>query len=129
MPSSRTPLFVRLPRDQATALDRLANATGRHKQHLVSELLADRLTPGAGPVPIGRIEVANTSDVRPDEVLLTVRNDGAPFSERAVANVGMGLRYMRHRASVIGATLTIRADDREGTTVRCVIPVSADAVA
>jgi excisionase family DNA binding protein len=69
MPTSRTPLFVRLPRDQATALDRLANATGRHKQHLVSELLADRLTPGAGPVPIGRIEVANTSDVRPDEVL------------------------------------------------------------
>jgi len=70
-----------------------------------------------------------TLAVRPDEVLLTVRNDGAPFSERAVGNVGMGLRYMRHRASVIGATLTIRADDREGTTVRCVIPVSADAVA
>jgi excisionase family DNA binding protein len=69
MPSSRTPLFVRLPRDQATALDRLADATGRHKQHLVSELLADRLTPGAGSVSVGRIEVANTPDVRTDEVL------------------------------------------------------------
>jgi excisionase family DNA binding protein len=58
-----------LPRDQATALDRLADATGRHKQHLVSELLADRLTPGAGSVSVGRIEVANTPDVRTDEVL------------------------------------------------------------
>jgi excisionase family DNA binding protein len=69
MPTTRTPLFVRLPRDQATALNRLAHATGRHKQHLVSELLADRLTPGAGPASVGRIEVANAPDVRPDEVL------------------------------------------------------------
>jgi excisionase family DNA binding protein len=69
MPTNRTPLFVRLPRDQAAALDRLADATGRHKQHLVSELLADRLPPAAGPVSIGRVEVANAADVRTDEVL------------------------------------------------------------
>jgi excisionase family DNA binding protein len=69
MPTSRTPLFVRLPRHQAAALDRLADATGRHKQHLVSELLADRLTPGAGPVSVGRVEVTNTPDARTDEVL------------------------------------------------------------
>jgi excisionase family DNA binding protein len=68
MPDSRTPLFVRLPRDQAAALDRLADATGRHKQHLVSEFIADRLMP-AGPVPVGRVEVASTADVRTDEVL------------------------------------------------------------
>jgi len=69
MPTKRTPLFVRLPRDQAAALDRLADATGRHKQHVVSELLADRLTPGAGPVSVGRVEVAHAPDVRTDEVL------------------------------------------------------------
>jgi excisionase family DNA binding protein len=69
MPTSRTPLFVRLPKDQAAALDRLADATGRHKQHLVSELLADRLTPGAGPVSVGRVEVANHPEVHTDEVL------------------------------------------------------------
>src|SRR4051794_22930075 len=44
MAPTRTPLFVRLPKDQAAALDRLADSTGRHKQHLISELLADRLT-------------------------------------------------------------------------------------
>ena len=69
MASNRTPLFVRLPKDQAAALDRLADVTGRHKQHLVSELLADRLTSGAGPVSVGRVEVANSPIALTDEVL------------------------------------------------------------
>jgi excisionase family DNA binding protein len=69
MSAARTPLFVRLPRAQAAALDRLAGATGRRKQHLVSELLADRLTSGAGPVSVGRVEVGNRPDARADEVL------------------------------------------------------------
>jgi excisionase family DNA binding protein len=69
MASNRTPVFVRLPRDQAAALDRLADVTGRHKQHLISELLADRLTSGAGPVSVGRVEVATTPIALTDEVL------------------------------------------------------------
>ena len=69
MPPKRTPLFVRLPTDQAAALDRLADATGRLKQHLVSELLADRLRTAAGPVSVGRVEVTNTPAAIADEVL------------------------------------------------------------
>ena len=69
MPTKRTPLFVRLPTDQAAALDRLADLTGRHKQHLISELLADRLTPSAGSVSLGRVEVAQTATPLVDEVL------------------------------------------------------------
>jgi excisionase family DNA binding protein len=69
MAGHRTPLFVRLPTDQAAALDRLADATGRHKQHLVSELLADRLTPNARPVSLGRVEVAQTPTALVDDVL------------------------------------------------------------
>jgi excisionase family DNA binding protein len=42
----RVPLFVRLPREQAFALDRLVDSTGQRKQQLVSELLADQLTVG-----------------------------------------------------------------------------------
>jgi excisionase family DNA binding protein len=69
MTTNRTPLFVRLPKDQAAALDRLADVTGRHKQHLVSELLADRLTSTAGSVSMGRVEVTNTPPALTDEVL------------------------------------------------------------
>jgi excisionase family DNA binding protein len=67
MPNERTPLFVRLPRNQAAALDRLADATGRRKQSLVSELLGDRLTVPR-PLAVGRVEVASTPEVV-DEVL------------------------------------------------------------
>jgi excisionase family DNA binding protein len=63
----RTPLFVRLPRSQAAALDRLADATGRRKQSLVSELLGDRLA-AVRPLSVGRIEVTNARQAG-DEVL------------------------------------------------------------
>jgi excisionase family DNA binding protein len=67
MSNQRTPLFVRLPRNQAAALDRLADATGRRKQSLVSELIGDGLTV-ARPLSVGRVEVTNTPEVS-DEVL------------------------------------------------------------
>jgi excisionase family DNA binding protein len=46
VPEDRVPLFVRLPRDQAAALDRLVDSTGQRKQTLVSKLLSDQLTVG-----------------------------------------------------------------------------------
>ena len=67
MSKQRTPLFVRLPKDQVAALDRLADATGRRKQSLVSELLGDRLA-AARPLAVGRIEVTHTPEAG-DEVL------------------------------------------------------------
>jgi excisionase family DNA binding protein len=59
MADERVPLFVRLPREQAAALDRLVDSTGRRKQHLVSDLLADQLA-------VGHIEIregAGTEEV------------------------------------------------------------------
>jgi len=56
----RVPLFVRLPREQATALDRLADSTGRRKQHVVSDLLADQLA-------VGRLEIVDRAGA--EEVL------------------------------------------------------------
>jgi excisionase family DNA binding protein len=52
MAEDRVPLFVRLPREQAAALDRLVDSTGRRKQHLVSDLLADQLA-------VGRLEIVD----------------------------------------------------------------------
>jgi excisionase family DNA binding protein len=67
MPTGKAPLFVRLPKQQIAALDRLADQTGRPKQHVLSELLADRLASGA--LPVGRVEVASPPDVSGDDVL------------------------------------------------------------
>jgi excisionase family DNA binding protein len=50
MKPDRVPLYVRLPRDQAAALDELVTTSGRRKQQVVSELLADRLQ-------MGRLEI------------------------------------------------------------------------
>ena len=62
MAQDRVPLYVRLPREQAAALDRLVDTTGQHKQNLVSELLADRLE-------VGRIDIAETAGGPTGEVL------------------------------------------------------------
>jgi excisionase family DNA binding protein len=67
MSSGKAPLFVRLPEQQIAALDRLADQTGRAKQRVVSELLADRLASIA--LPVGRVDVANPPDVTRDAVL------------------------------------------------------------
>lgn len=69
MATERTPLYVRLPRSQAAALDRLAQASGRPKQHLVTELIADRLTTGDRQLSVGRVESTGGGNVRVDEVL------------------------------------------------------------
>jgi excisionase family DNA binding protein len=69
MSGPRTPLFVRLPRHQVVALDRLADASGRQKQHVLSELLADRLTSPEQPLAMGRVELTQSSDPHHDEVL------------------------------------------------------------
>jgi hypothetical protein len=60
MAEDRVPLFVRLPREQAVALDRMVESTGRRKQHLVSDLLADQLA-------VGRLEIADPAGA--EEVL------------------------------------------------------------
>jgi excisionase family DNA binding protein len=62
MSQERVPLFVRLPQEQAAELDRLTQATGRRKQQLVSELLADRLS-------VGRIDLRDRQGEAADDVL------------------------------------------------------------
>jgi len=70
MSGKLTPVFIRLPRDQAATLDRLATRSGRAKQHLVSELVAQALSlPKPGPLSMGRLEVSSTPETRDDTVL------------------------------------------------------------
>ena len=71
MASRLKPLFVRLPKNQAAALSRLASETGRSKQHVVSELVGHALTATPRPLAIGRAEVLGTPQ-EPDDQVLTL---------------------------------------------------------
>jgi len=53
---------------------------------------------------------------------LAMRDDGIGFQEDANKPTGMGLRTMRYRASMIGASLAIHSDASNGTTVVCEWP-------
>ncbi|HXE80837.1 MAG TPA: helix-turn-helix domain-containing protein [Vicinamibacterales bacterium] len=71
MAANLTPVFIRLPRDQAAALDRLADRSGRSKQHVVSELVGQALAaPRPLPLALGRVELSSAVDTRTDEVLM-----------------------------------------------------------
>ena len=63
-----------------------------------------------------------------DRWLLSVRDTGCGFSQPVTNQDGMGLRILRYRARVIGATLTLQSQPGSGTTVSCLfLPVSGEA--
>jgi two-component system sensor histidine kinase UhpB len=58
-----------------------------------------------------------------DSLVLTIKNDGLPFSQPASSKDRMGLRIMNYRASTIGATLEIKPAEKSGTVVSCALPI------
>jgi two-component system CheB/CheR fusion protein len=50
---------------------------------------------------------------------LTVRDDGTGFRLTGGSQTGMGIRIMRYRARVIGATLDVKTEAGHGTQVTC----------
>jgi signal transduction histidine kinase len=62
-----------------------------------------------------------TDDCR---TVFEVRDDGVGMPDDPEPTSGMGLRIMRYRAGVIGATLSIRPADSGGTLVSCALPRS-----
>jgi len=58
-----------------------------------------------------------------EHLVMTVKNDGLPFSAEAQHKNRMGLRIMNFRANTIGASLEIEPDNNTGTIVTCALPV------
>jgi len=92
--------------------------TAHHLYKIAQEAVTNAVKHGQG----SEVEIALT--LHCGELVLTVRNDGVPFAA-PVADGRMGLRYMRYRASVIGATLEVGAAAAGGTIVRCALPVDS----
>jgi PAS domain S-box-containing protein len=74
----------------------------------------------AGP---GRVDIE--LEASGDAVTLVVRDDGAGLPEQWERGGGMGLRAMRHRARVIGGSLSVGEDPGGGTVVKCTFPRGA----
>jgi len=55
------------------------------------------------------------------KMTLSIKNDGLPFPEKEEANGRMGMHIMNHRASVIDASLSVKASGRRGTIVICTL--------
>ena len=56
-----------------------------------------------------------------DQVVLTVRDDGCGLAVAPHEGTGMGLLIMKHRASMIGASLAVTSVPEHGTLVTCTV--------
>ena len=69
-------------------------------------------------------KVAISLATGPEALVLKIQNNGLP--DLRSKSTGMGLRIMNYRASLIGASLEVKAaGPRSGTVVTCAIPVEA----
>jgi two-component system, LuxR family, sensor kinase FixL len=60
---------------------------------------------------------------------LTVQDNGTGFLISDKSRSGMGIRIMRYRAKVIGATLDLQSQVNHGTQITCVFnPSSREAL-
>jgi PAS domain S-box-containing protein len=61
--------------------------------------------------------------MEPEQLVLTIRNNGLPFPSMIDKHKGMGLRIMNYRANTIGASLEVKPGRPHGTVVTCWLPV------
>lgn len=64
---------------------------------------------------------------RPAQTVLEISDNGIGFepteTPAGFVEGGLGLRIMRYRASIIGGELRVSRNRRNGTTVRCTVPI------
>ena len=67
-----------------------------------------------------RVEIGLSST--PEQIILTVRDNGVGFRKNESLQRGLGLRIMNYRAGMIGGTFAIRKKTGRGTEVICTVP-------
>jgi signal transduction histidine kinase len=55
-------------------------------------------------------------------LVLSIRDDGIGIPSPRPERNGLGLRIMRNRAAIVGATLTVKPAKPRGTIITCVLP-------
>jgi len=56
-----------------------------------------------------------------DRLILTIEDNGAGFQLPMAGPAGMGIRIMRYRARMIGATLDLKSQPQHGTQITCAL--------
>jgi PAS domain S-box-containing protein len=90
-----------------------------HLYYIVQEALLNAINHGKA----GSVVVTLAAD--DGRLKLTVRDDGAGFEIAGKSWSGMGIRIMRYRAKVIGATLDLQSQINRGTQITCVFNPSS----
>ena len=103
--------------DPATPLPDANVAT--HLFHIAQEAVANAARHGHAQT------INICLDASEDELALTITDDGAGRVENFQKKNGLGLRLMRHRADLIGATFEIENLTTRGVRVTCTLPLLA----
>lgn len=95
-------------------LPKVENGVALHLYYIAQEAVMNAVKHGrAGNIilSLGRAD---------DRFVLAVRDDGSGFELSNQGFSGMGIRIMRYRARVIGATLDLKSHPGQGTQISCV---------
>jgi PAS domain S-box-containing protein len=100
----------------------LENGTALHVYYIAQEAVLNAAKHGKAARV--RVSLARAND----RWALTVQDDGAGFELPRTSGTGMGIRIMRYRARVIGATWDLKSAPGQGTQVTCMFyPASREA--
>ena len=93
---------------------------GAQAELVVYRVAQEALTNVARHARAGRVCVELTATPHGDAVVLRITDDGRGIRGRPE---GAGLRGMRERALLVGATLTVRPHQEGGTELQLLVPV------
>ncbi|MBD3322137.1 MAG: hypothetical protein GF350_13650 [Chitinivibrionales bacterium] len=71
----------------------------------------------------GTHAIAVSFGLQNKNALLTIADNGIGITKKKKEPSGMGLRIMKYRAQLIGATLKISSSKNKGTTIECLFPI------
>jgi two-component system CheB/CheR fusion protein len=91
----------------------MENGTALHLYYIAQEAVLNAAKHGNAASVLINLSRAN------DRFALTVQDDGSGFDLPGAGGTGMGIRIMRYRARVIGATLDLKSKPGQGTQVTC----------
>jgi two-component system CheB/CheR fusion protein len=102
-----------------TAPGKVDSEVELHLYYIVQEALSNAVNHGKA----SKVIVTLAADE--SRLKLTVQDDGTGFQLSGKTRSGMGIRIMRYRAKVIGATLDVQSQVDHGTQITCVFSPSS----